>query len=82
MNVLSLYQFVIYRPQKALIRAFPYFLCLCPWDMQSRVFRLNKDGEYTPCYYGFGENGCMLKGWQFLNGYVYYFDPASGLMMT
>ena len=39
-------------------------------------------GTYTPGYYGFGEDGYMLKGWATINGYKYYFDPDTGLMQT
>ena len=39
-------------------------------------------GTYTPGYYGFGEDGYMLKGWATINGYKYYFDPETGLMKT
>lgn len=42
----------------------------------------NSSDGYTPGYYGFGEDGYMLRGWQFVNGYWYYFDPVSGLMRT
>ena len=42
---------------------------------------LTKSHGYAAGWYGFGDDGYMLRDWQCINGYWYYFDPANGLMM-
>ncbi len=61
-----------------------YFVFFSGGSAKNMILYIDKEssGTYTPGYYGFGEDGYMVKGWATINGYEYYFDPDTGLMQT